>query len=168
MAVIGADPIPGAPAVARAALDAHLLKVLRGQSLEEAGWVRPDPLTLLIPLVSELPTGERHDYLLRLQFGYYPEWPPSAQFVNPETKRYAYPQDVSWLPRIEGTPEIQVHTNYGAVQQLLCCSLTLEFYLVRHGVEEKHLWDAGRMNFGATLHAIRRGLGPEFYRGRQK
>jgi len=168
MATIGADPVPVAPAVAKAALEAHLSKVLRGQSLEEAGWVRPDLLTLLIPLAGQLPGGEPDDFLLRFHFGYYPEWPPSAQFVNPETRRYTFPEDVSWVPKIEGTPEIQTHTNYNSGGQLICCSLTLEFYLVRHGVEEKHLWDSKTMNFGATLYAIRRGLGPQFYKGRHR
>lgn len=168
MAKIGADPVPVAPAAAKAALEAHLPKVLRGQTLEEAGWVRPDPLTLLVPLTGELPSGERDEFLLRLHFGYYPEWPPSAIFVNPTTKRYSFPEDVSWVPKIEGTPEIQTHTNYNSTVQLICCSFTLEFYLVRHGVEEKHLWDSEKMTFGATLYAIRRGLGPQFYKGRHR
>src|SRR5690348_14699705 len=141
MVAIGQDPVPVSPAVARAALDAHLPKVLRGGTLEEAEWERPDPLTLFVPLEGVRPGGERDPYLLRLHFGYYPEWPPSALFVNPGTRRYDFPQDVGWLPSLTGSNEIAVHSNYNPVGQLICASVTLEFYLIRHGVAEKHLWD---------------------------
>lgn len=167
MSIAGRDPVPNAPAVAIAALEAHLPQVLRGQSPEEAGWVRLDKLTLLIPLHGERQDGTCDSYLLRLHFGYYPEWPPSALFVNPETKTYVFPADSRWLPQITGTNEIAIHTNYGDIGQLVCCSATLEFYRIRHSVEPKHIWDGARQNFAATLNAIRRGLKPPFYQGRQ-
>jgi hypothetical protein len=161
------NPVPNTPARARAALEADLPLVLRGRTLDEAGWTRPDPLTILVPLVGIREDKTRDDFLLRLQFGYYRDWPASAQFVNPETGSYCYPDDVSWLPRIEGTNEIAVHANYDNRLQLVCASVTLEFYLVRHGVAERLLWDPRMQNFSATLTAIERGLRPPFYKGRQ-
>ncbi len=71
-------PLPNTPARAQAALDAHLPLALRGRTLDEVGWARPDPLTLLIPLSGIREDGTRDDFLLRLHFLYYPDWPPSA------------------------------------------------------------------------------------------
>lgn len=166
MARLGVTPVPNNPMQACTAVEAHLAVVLRGQSLAEAGWQRPDPLVLLVPLLGIQADGTEDDYLLRLHFGYYPEWPPSAQFVNPTTKEYHFPDDVGFLPRIEGTSEIQVHNAYGSIGQLICCSVTLEFYLVSHGAEARHVWDPEHQNFAATLNAIKRGLRPPYYKGR--
>jgi hypothetical protein len=164
-------PVPNTPVRAQAALDAHLPLALRGRTLEEAGWARPDPLTLLIPLFGVCGDGTRDDYLLRLHFLYYPDWPPSAQFVNPETRTYRHPDDVRWLPRIDGTGEISVHAQYdapgGGKVQLICASVTLEFYQVLHSVEERLVWDSRVQNFSAALAAIERVLRQPFYKGRQ-
>lgn len=166
MAEVGKEPIPNTPVLAIETLDRHMPLVLRGKTLEEMGWERPDLLTLLVPLRAVNANGSADEYLLRLHFGYYPEWPPSAQFVNPITREYKYPDDMRWLPRIEGTNEIQVHPNYDNNKgQLICSSVTLEFYLVRHGVEQRHLWGE-RQNFAATLSAIQHGLRQPFYKGR--
>lgn len=161
------QPIPVSPAVAIAAFERDLLLVRQGRTLAEAGWRKPDPLTLLVPLVATPVGGGQDAFLLRLNFAYYPDFPPSALFVNPDTLAYDPKNDAKHLPKIEGSPEIQVHVDYSNGQgQLICCSNTLEFYKVRHGVEKQHLWDGKTMNFAATLNAIRRGLGPAFYKGR--
>lgn len=160
------NPVPNTPALAIAALENDLPKVLGGQSLEEAGWRKPDSLTLLIPLVGRT-EDERHDYLLKLHFGYYPEWPPSAQFLNPQTMNFAGAPDQCWLPKIEGSNEIGFHVDYEKKGQLICCSTTLEFYLYGHSLNEEHRWDYKRMNFAATLTSIRRVLQPPYYLGRQ-
>jgi hypothetical protein len=165
-------PIPNTPARAQAALDADLPLALRGRAFEETGWSRPDPLTLLIPLVAVREDGTHDDYLLKLNFLYYDDWPPSAQFVNRETHTYRFADDVRWLPKIEGTNEIAVHPQYdlpaGAGKtQLICASVTLEFYQVLHSVEARLVWDPKVQTFAATLAAIERVLRKPFYKGRQ-
>ena len=166
MAQMNTDPVVVPPAEAIAALDEDLVKVLKGQTVEAAGWTRLDPLTLLVPVTGG--RGEACDeYLLRLGFGYYRVWPPSALFVNPQTKTYEVGKDDRWLPRIEGCNEVHVHANYDGKGQLICCSNTLEFYMVRHGMEAKHLWNPERQNFAATLGAIRWALRSPYYTGRQ-
>jgi len=167
MAEIGKDPVPNTPAEAVAALNSHLPIVLRGKTMSEVGWERPDLLTLLIPLVGTRDDGADDKYLLRLNFGYYPEWPPSALFVNPDTKQYAYPSDISWLPIVEGNNGLAVHKDYNNQGQLICCSMTLEFYKVRHSVDPRHLWNS-KGNFAATLNAIKNALKPPYYKGRLK
>ena len=168
---MSAAPAPVAvnPREATQALDEDLPKVLKGRTVADAGWRRPDPLTLLIPLWATAPTGSHDFYLLRLHFGYYRDWPPSAQFVNPRTLTYSIGSDTLWLPKIEGCSELRIHSAYdhsGRKLQLICCSNTLEFYEVRHGVKQQHLWNGKTLNFAATLNAICRGLGPAYYKGR--
>lgn len=163
--------MPNSPVRAQAAMDDHLPIVLRGRSLAEAGWTRPDPLTLLVPVVGEPADGAADDYLLRLTFLYYPDWPPSAQFVNPATLAYRFPDDARWLPKVDGTSEIAVHAQYDTPDrkkiQLICASVTLEFYQVLHSVEDRLVWDPRVQNFAATLTAIGRVLRPPYYKGRQ-
>ena len=153
MSSAGGVPVPAEFEQARGTLDRHLGSVLAGRSLEAVGWQRPDPLTLYVPLrgyISGTPAfaygfdpsepaadGERaftgapegDDYLLRLYFSHYPDWPPSAKFVNPDTKQFG-PGDTRWLPMISGANELHVHASYGGPGggQLICCSATLEFY----------------------------------------
>ena len=128
MIPVSGAPVPAQFEQARAALDRHLDSVLGGRPLESVGWHRPDPLTLYIPLrgytadtsasaygfdPSEPPqdagrpfagTPQGDDYLLRLYFSHYPNWPPSARFVNPDTKQFGS-GDKTWLPMISGTNE---------------------------------------------------------------
>ncbi len=165
---LGRPPVAVTPAVAAAALDNHLPTVLRGRSLEDAGWSRPTPLTLLVPVEGARAEGGVDGYVVRLGFSHYPDWPPSAQFVNPLTSTYRYPDDLEHLPQIDGTNEISVHRQYANTGiQLICCSVTLEFYEVGHSVEDRHLWDPAVQTFAATINAIQMGLRQPYYRGRQ-
>jgi hypothetical protein len=183
-------PVPADFGQARDAVDRHLGQVLVGRTLETAGWERPDPLTLYVPMrgftttttavsygfdpaadpadadgaFAGAPAGD--DYLLRLYFSHYPAWPPSARFVNPATRRFAA-GDTRWLPMINGANELHVHANYGGTSgQVICCSAILEFYLVNHQVADQHRWQPGS-SFAATLNALSRYLRPPAYTGRQ-
>ena len=156
------DPEAGA-----AALEEDLPRVLRmlGASMEELGWTRPNKLTLLIPL-SGVYQGHTDDYTLRLGFHAYRAWPPSAQFVNPQTQSYSYPQDQHFVPQLT-SGECRTHAQYchGTKRiQLICCSATLEFYEVKHNVNPEHLW-SDTDNFWTTVNAIKRAMG-SFYQGR--
>lgn len=164
MAKIGEEPVLNTPLAAREALERDLIKGLRGRSYQ-----RPDPLTLLVPMFGN-PESESPDlFLLRLQFSYYPEWPPSAMFINPLTRQYDKAKDLIWLPRIEGNSRVQVHADYqydGKGLQLICSSMTLEFYKIRHGCKESDLWTP-KHTFAATLNEIEMGLRPgDGYKGR--
>jgi hypothetical protein len=103
---------------------------------------------------------------LRLGFACYPEWPPSALFVNPQTLSYDKAKDKCWLPKIEGCPEIAVHTDYMNRGQLICCSLTLEFYNILHDVKPEHVWNSKEHNFSATINQVEWALRSPFYKGR--
>jgi hypothetical protein len=149
----------------REAFQSDLSKVLGRQLLADRGWAQSDDLTLLVPLFAQNLQGQMDWYLLRLVFDHYPKGPPSAQFVNPLTLSYAFPQDVMWVPKCEGATTIHFHPNYSG-QQLICSSTTLEFYKVNHDVAQENIWNPERMNFISTIAAIRVGLSPNFYKGR--
>ena len=150
----------------REAFQRHLQTTLNGDTLNDRGWAQPDDLTLLVPFLVQNSAGQFDLYLLRLFFDHYPKGAPSAQFINPVTMSYSFPDDVRWVPKCEGAPDIHFHPNYNGSGQLICSSTTLEFYKVNHSVEAQHVWNPERMNFLSTLAAIRRGLAPAFYRGR--
>lgn len=168
MAAAGKAPVLANPIVARAAMEQDLVKVLHGRGVtwEESGWRRIHDHGLLIPVTGYFKeVADAPDFLLRLEFFHYPDWPPSAQFVNPATGKFVIGQDGFWLPKID-CDEIKTHENYGSNQgQVICSSVTLEFYTVLHSVEEKHVWKHPRQNFAATLNQIEWAL-RHHYHGR--
>lgn len=190
MSIAPGVPVPADFGQARDAVDRHLGQVLAGRTLKSAGWERPDPLTLYVPMrgfttattavaygfdpAADPASAERafagapvgDNYLLRLYFSHYPAWPPSARFVNPATRQFAA-GDARWLPAITGANELHVHANYaGTSGQVICCSATLEFYLVNHQVADQHRWRPGS-SFAATLNVLSRYMRPPAYTGRQ-
>lgn len=153
-----ANPARGIESFAR-----DLAVVLAGKALDDLSWARPDDLTLFIPMQSRAADL----FLLRLQFQFYPEWPPSAIFVNPLTRNYVIGADAVWLPKINA-PHLQVHQNYaGKDRQLICNSSTVEFYELGHSVEQRHVWNEQTSNFALTIHTINSALRGEHYGGRQ-
>jgi hypothetical protein len=145
----------------------RVLELLGASSLEAMGWSRPNRLSLLVPAAGRW-QGREDRYLLRLGFQAYREWPPSAQFVNPETGGYVYPKDQCCVPMLT-SPECRTHVAYrrypqASPIQLICCSATLEFYEVLHPVTPEHLWRETD-TFLTTIMAIRRAM-TSFYGGR--
>jgi hypothetical protein len=153
-----------------AALDEDIprvLKLLEASSLEELGWSRPNKLSLLVPM-SGMYQDNKDEYLLRLGFQAYRKWPPSAQFVNPATLAYVYPQDQHFVPKL-ASPECHAHVAHqrnpaSSKIQLICCSATLEFYDLLHNVEPQHLWRETD-TFFTTITAIQKAF-TSFYQGR--
>jgi hypothetical protein len=168
MAAIKQAPVLANALVAREAFEADLPRVLKGRgaaSVEEAGWTRLADLELLVP-VQARSEKELIPFFLRLKFYHYPEWPPSAQFVNPATRTFDLEKDRYWLPKILGTDEVRVHDHVKeAGGQLICCSATLEFYIMLHDVKPEHLWDHSKYTFAHTINQIEWGLA-KFYQGR--
>jgi hypothetical protein len=153
----------------RAVLDEDLPKALERAgvgSVDKLGWSRPNPHTLLVPMTGTL-ADKAETYLLKLHFRTGRDWPPGAQFVNPETLDYAYPKDVCHLPILEAG-HAHVHPHYngnGYLSQLICCSATLEYYESLHGGDPKFLWQRTD-TFLVTLDAIGRALNSAAYKGR--
>ena len=166
MGRVGEEPVPNTPAQAATALEAHLPVVLRGRTLEEAGWKRPDPLTLLIPVIG-ICEGPARRLRAAPSLRLLPRLAARCPVCEPRDGGVPLPRRCARLPRVEGTNEIAVHVYYDNRLQLVCASVTLEFYQVRHGVVPHLVWDANVQNFAATLAAVERGLRPPYYKGRQ-
>jgi hypothetical protein len=157
-------------AAGAAALDEDIPRVLRlvgAAALDQLGWSRPNRLSLLVPLAG-IYQGNEDEYLLRLGFQAYRRWPPSAQFVNPSTASYVYPQDQQFVPKLT-SPECHSHVAYRRDAQanpiqLICCSATLEFYETLHSVKPEHVW-CETDTFFTTVTAIQKAFG-SFYQGR--
>ena len=145
----------------------RVLKLLGAESIEQLGWQKTGDRTLYVPITGTL-SDMTEKYLLRLMFLTGRDWPPSAQFVNPETLEYKIPDDMHHLPKLE-SPEVHVHHKYGSQHgreiQLICCSATYEYYDVLHGGEVRHLWTP-KDDFYLTVSAIQRAMGSH-YKGRQ-
>jgi len=142
----------------------RVLRVLEASSLEQLGWRRPDRLTLLVPFTG-IHQNRQDEFVLRLGFAAYRRWPPSAQFVNPDTLAYSYPADQHFVPRLN-SPECTTHIAYTnnhqrSAVQLVCCSATQEFYDVLHGVEPEFLWRETD-TFLTTIMAIRRAFSSSY------
>lgn len=157
------------PKAGLAAFEEDLEKVLRlegASSLEKLGWARPDKLTLLVP-IEGVKDGVTDRFTLKLGFHAYRTWPPSAQFVNPETQAFTRGADDHHVPQLT-SQECQTHLSYahpnGGTIQLICCSATFEFYDVLHSVEPHHVWN-GKSTFFSTITAIRRAMSTH-YQGR--
>lgn len=154
-----------------AALEEDIPRVLRlenATSLAELGWTRPNNLTLFVPMMGSR-NGVTDEYLLRLGFQAYRKWPPSTQFVNPETLTYCSPEDQHHVPKLT-SPECHTHIDYknpkGTTIQLICSSATLEFYEVLHSVKPEHIW-RDTDTFFTTITVIRKAF-TSFYQGRNQ
>jgi hypothetical protein len=165
MARANAPPTMDAMAGA-AALDQDLPRVLRALdavSLDALGWSRPNRLSLIVPMTG-VHLGKSEAFTLKLAFQAYRTWPPSAQFVNPETLAYNYPIDRQHVP-ILTSPGCHSHPEYdkpgGGKMQLICCSATLEFYEVLHSVQPEHVW-RDTDTFLTTIDAIQKALASHF------
>jgi hypothetical protein len=154
----------------RAVLEADLplvLDVYGAARLEDLGWRREGLRKLIIPF-SGGQGKETDTYLLRLDFRAGRDWPPSAQFVNPQTLTYNGLADQHHLPQLR-SPEVHVHPQYQAPVllqpiQLICCSATYEYYDVLHAGDAALLWQ-NTDNFLITLSAIGRAMA-QHYHGR--
>ena len=151
-------PVPADPAVAVSAFEAHKDKALAGFR-----WDQDGALAILVWLDAHRASGEIDEYLARLTFLYYPEWPPTVTFVNPETKRYA---PASW-PRT-ASDRLAMHPMYGdAPEGMVCNSMTFEYYFWGgHQANEATRWRPGTHTFAATLNELRMHLQPPYYQGR--
>ncbi len=162
-------PVSGDPIEAAQALDAHLALYLRARGvnrLEELGWTRPTKLMLHIPIVA----GQEDRFLLEFIFTHYPEWPPRVRFVNPESKRFEYPGDMCWVPKIEQTQAIAIHETYEDGGQkfygYICCSYNLDYYTSQHNMNQPYdHWNTKQRTFNATLSVIEDALAKR-YQGR--
>lgn len=138
----------------------------RDVALDDFEWEQDGPLAIFVHLEGRRVDGTVDRYLARLSFLYYPAWPPSATFVNPDTRRY---DPKSW-PDVDTTVSgatLALHPVYGdAPEGLICNSMFFEYYFWGgHAPGGNIRWDPARHTFAASLNELRIHLLPPYYRG---
>ena len=151
------------PEVADAETARTALKKHSANALEGLEWEYDGDRTIYVKMPAINAQGKAEEYLVRLTFLYYPDWPPSVTFLNPETKRY----DGTHWPRT-GSSSLAMHPNYGgAPSGMVCNSMTFEYYFWGgHQVTENISWQKGTHTFAATIAELKDHLKPPFYQGR--
>ena len=153
----------------------HLDLFWANRELSAKGWNRSevDELHLLI----EIPAGPIDDhfdsYFLKIGAEYYDAYPPTVSIVEPTNGLPRARAGTEWWPRLNSTPSwIQLHDSYqyqengGSYEgQLVCCSVTAEYYISGHGPTDSQRWATGERTVAATLSRISEILAPPFYGG---
>ena len=113
------------------------------------------------------------DYHIKMDMSYYRTWPPGVTFINPVTKEFNPFTDLKWVPQIGIKPpgvDIAYHASYalvnGQTKQLVCNSMTLEYYLSRHNPSTEQRWNPSIHNFGTTINTLDLMLRKPYYGGR--
>jgi hypothetical protein len=156
-------PLPEAshPETARKSFLAHMHNALEGYRYEY-----DDDRTIYVCMTGTRPDSTKDEYLVRLTFLYYPEWPPCVTFVNPDTRRY---DGKNW-PQISGATRLAFHPSYGdAPAGMVCNSMTFEYYFWGgHSPAEGIKWNKEIHTFAATLAELQDHLEQPFYQGRME
>ena len=156
-------PLPGATDLeqARKALLAHMEVALDGYTYEYDG-----DRTIYVHMTGNSESGGTDEYLVRLGFLYYPDWPPTVTFVNPETNKH----DGTHWPEPVASPRLQFNPAYGdAPAGMVCNSMTFEYYFWGgHAPAENIRWKKGVHTFAATLAELGDHLRPPYYKGKKK
>lgn len=153
-------PAPTDPITASSAVREHLTKALAGRRYEY-----DDDRTILLWLQAARPTGETDEYLVRLRFLHYPDWPPSVTFLNPSTRLY----DATHWPAISGNPNNAFYPKYGdAPEGMMCNTTSFEYYFWGgHTPTSTIHWNKNCHTFAATIAELADNLRKPFYQGRQ-
>lgn len=113
------------------------------------------------------------DYHLKLDMSYYRIHPPGVTYINPITKIFDPSKDLRWLPiKGQALPGVDIgyHPSYaltdGTQRQLVCNSMTLEYYLSNHNPTPDQIWDSTKHTFAATLTTLQLWLRKPYYGGR--
>ena len=151
------------PATARAAVLRHRDRALEGLKWEED---EANDLVLFVTTPAVAASGQIDLYMVKLGFAYYPDWPPSATFVDPATRQYS-PRH--W-PVIENSDRMALHPTYGdAPEGLICNSMFFEFYFWGgHGRNPQLTWEKGRHTMAASISELKIHLQPPYYQRRNQ
>ena len=158
------------PEVAAATLKEHLDRLWGTGRPERLGWARKnlDPLHWLVTLPALRPTGETDPYHFRLGAEYYDLAPPTVALVQPDGVSHAVGK-TRWFPVLEALPSwFGLHEKAGfpdgVQRQLVCFSMTAEYYMTNHNPKESEEWKQGQHNVAATLNRLAEILSPKYYR----
>jgi hypothetical protein len=158
------------PEVAAATFKNHLDRLWGTGRPSRLGWIRNDvdALHTLVTLPAKRPTGEIDPYYFRLGAEYYDVAPPTVALVQPDGVTHA-PQISKWFPVLGSKPDwFGLHAQYpwpsGPPRQLVCFTLSAEYYMTDHSPKESEEWKQGQHTVAATLYRLAEILSPKYYR----
>jgi len=172
--------------IAAAVFADHLARVEAGEQARASGWTftRLDPLHVVATVTAVRPSGERDTYYVKLGAEYYDTYPPTTSFVCPPRGGDRPAQEgwieaspgSRWLPAVASLPWFAIHPAYsfpsgvanvrdGVPRQLVCCSMTFEYYISSHNPTPGQRWQQGRHRLGATLNRVQDALTSDQYQG---
>ncbi len=168
MAVIGLNPAD--PEIAAALFKAHLDNLWEAAWVGRRGWQRRDldPLHSVITMSAARASGGSDTYFIRLGAEYYDLGPPVVNFVCEDGCTIA-PHPSKYYPLFGIRPAwFALHPAYQYLAprppgQLVCYSMSADFYLSDHSPTDTQLWKKGTHTVAATLTRLAEVLQPPYY-----
>jgi hypothetical protein len=168
--------------IAAAVFADHVARVEKGEQARAHGWtfIRLDPLHVVVTMTAVRPSGQQDTYYVKLGGEYYDTYPPTTSFVCPprpeagdQPARATWSEAGAgsrWLPVVNGLQWLAIHAVYpsfadGVPRQLVCCSMTFEYYISGHNPTPGQRWQQGRHTLGATLNRLQDALISDQYEG---
>lgn len=182
---VGEIPPRADPQVAAALFAEHVPAALSSQQGRREGWTATwiNPLTAILHLHATRANGARDPYHLLLAADWYDDYPPQARFVippegdeTPANRRWQEAQPGSrWLPMVNHAltvggafalhPAYNYESEGGVVRQLICCSMSFDYYISGHSPTPGQTWQPGRHTVVALLSRVAEALRPPAYQG---
>lgn len=167
---------PVDPEIGGITLRRHLDAYWTNRDLSRQGWRRHDvdDLHCVVTIPANRSDGVVDEYHVRLGAEYYDAFPPTVMFVTPEEGWPRARAATTWWPALVNLPPwFQIHDtreyhDQGRVfaeGQLVCCSMTAEYYMSDHGPTETQRWVPGERTVAATLSRLAEILRPPYYGG---
>lgn len=167
---------PVDPEVAARTFHRHLDAYWANRDLGSRGWSRTDldDLHAVVSIPACRDDGTTEPYFVRLGAEYYDPYPPTVLIVSPADGWPRARSGTTWWPRLARPGWIALHDNYrypgGQGQapfegQLVCFSMTAEYYMSNHSPTEDQKWQQGRHTVAATLSRLAEVLAPPYYQG---
>lgn len=166
---------PVDPEVAARTFQRHLDTYWANRGLDSTGWSRTavDELHTVVSIPARRPDGATEPYFIRLGAEYYDPFPPTVMFVAGTSGWPRARVGTTWWPQLSPPGWFALHdsrtyTGPGGQSfegQLVCFSMTAEYYMSDHSPTENQRWRQGRHTVVATLSRLAEVLGPPHYTG---
>lgn len=159
------------PEAAAVTLRVHLDRYWETRELDARGWERQflDSMHVVVTIPAMRPDGATEPYFIRLGAEHYDVYPPTVLFVQPTAGWPRARAGTPWWPRIAPPTWFGLHDSYRFANheegQLVCFSMTAEYYQSDHQPTEAQRWMQGRRTVAATLSRLAEVLHPPYYQG---
>ncbi len=167
---------PSDPEIAARTFGSHLDTYWCNSGRDEKGWSRvtTDDLHTVVTIPARRADGGTDEYYVRLGAEYYDTYPPTVLIVVPKSGWPRARAGTPWWPLVTSPNWCALHDSYQYCDaqgqrlfegQLVCFSMTAEYYMSNHGPTEAQRWTPGRHTVAATLSRLGEILSPPHYGG---